>query len=29
LGQHNDDVWGGLVGLPPDELAGFRNRGII
>jgi crotonobetainyl-CoA:carnitine CoA-transferase CaiB-like acyl-CoA transferase len=29
LGQHNDDVWGDLVGLSPDELAGYRNRGII
>lgn len=29
LGQHNDDVWSGLVGLSPDELAGYRRRGVI
>ncbi len=29
LGEHNDEIWGGLVGLTTDELAGARERGII
>jgi crotonobetainyl-CoA:carnitine CoA-transferase CaiB-like acyl-CoA transferase len=29
LGQHNEDVWCGLVGLTADELAGYRAEGII
>jgi crotonobetainyl-CoA:carnitine CoA-transferase CaiB-like acyl-CoA transferase len=29
LGQHNEEVWQGLVGLSPDELAGYRARGVI
>ncbi len=29
LGEHNDEVWGGLVGVPPEELATLRERGII
>lgn len=29
LGQHNDEVWCDLVGLTPDELAGYRDRGVI
>jgi crotonobetainyl-CoA:carnitine CoA-transferase CaiB-like acyl-CoA transferase len=29
LGQHNDDVWCGLVGLTAEELAGYRAEGII
>jgi len=29
LGQHNDDIWCGLVGLTTDELAGCRERGVI
>ena len=29
LGEHNDEVWGGLVGLSDDELAGYRSDGVI
>ncbi len=29
LGQHNDYVFGGLLGLGADELAGLHERGII
>jgi crotonobetainyl-CoA:carnitine CoA-transferase CaiB-like acyl-CoA transferase len=29
LGQHNDEVWCGLVGLTDDELAGYRSAGVI
>ena len=29
LGQHNEEVWCGLVGLSPDELAGYQERGVI
>jgi crotonobetainyl-CoA:carnitine CoA-transferase CaiB-like acyl-CoA transferase len=29
LGEHNDEVWCGLVGLSADELAGYRDRGVI
>lgn len=29
LGEHNDEVWGGLVGLGVDELARYRADGII
>ncbi|MCU1463179.1 MAG: Formyl-CoA transferase [Acidimicrobiales bacterium] len=29
LGQHNDEVWCGLVGLSPDELAGHRARRVV
>jgi formyl-CoA transferase len=29
LGQHSDQVWGGLVGLGPDELARLRAAGVI
>ena len=29
LGQHNDEVWCGLVGLTPDELDGYRAEGVI
>jgi crotonobetainyl-CoA:carnitine CoA-transferase CaiB-like acyl-CoA transferase len=29
LGEHNDEVWGGLVGLSPTELADLRSRGVI
>ena len=28
-GEHNDEVWCGLVGLSAEELAGYRDRGII
>ena len=27
--QHNDEVWGDLVGVSPDELADLRDRGVI
>ncbi|MBV9284552.1 MAG: CoA transferase [Acidimicrobiia bacterium] len=29
LGEHNEDVWCGLVGLSDDELAGHRAGGVI
>ena len=29
LGEHNDDVLGGLLGLPADELATLRDRDVI
>lgn len=29
LGQHNEDVWCGIVGLRPDELAAYREKGVI
>ncbi len=29
LGQHNDEVWGDLVGVAPDELAQLRADGVI
>jgi crotonobetainyl-CoA:carnitine CoA-transferase CaiB-like acyl-CoA transferase len=29
LGQHNDEVWLGLVGLTADELAEHRTNGVI
>jgi succinyl-CoA---D-citramalate CoA-transferase len=29
LGEHNDDVWGDLVGLSPGELARHRAEGVI
>lgn len=29
LGQHNDDVLGGLLGLGPDELAALRAAAVI
>lgn len=29
LGEHNEDVWCGLVGLSPDELAGLRADGVV
>ena len=29
LGEHNDEVWCGVVGLSPDELAAFRRDGVI
>ncbi len=29
LGQHNDEVWGGLVGLSADEMAALRESNVI
>jgi crotonobetainyl-CoA:carnitine CoA-transferase CaiB-like acyl-CoA transferase len=29
LGQHNEEVWCGQVGLSADELAGHRETGVI
>ena len=29
LGQHNDEVYGGLLKLDEDERAGLRKRGIV
>ncbi|HJQ83603.1 MAG TPA: CoA transferase [Candidatus Binatia bacterium] len=29
LGEHNDDVWGGLLGLPATELDALRRDGVI
>ena len=29
LGAHNDEVFGGLLGLPPEETARLRQAGII
>jgi len=29
LGQHNDEVWGGLVGLTQDEIDTHRSNGVI
>lgn len=28
-GEHDDAVWGGLVGLSPDELSACRKQGVI
>ncbi|TMK60758.1 MAG: CoA transferase [Actinobacteria bacterium] len=29
LGEHNEDVWCGLVGLSTDELADYQSSGVI
>ena len=29
LGEHNDKVFGALLGVPPDELAALRRDGVI
>jgi hypothetical protein len=29
LGEHNDEVWAGLVGLSAGELARHRAEGVI
>ena len=29
LGQHNDEVFGEILGLPDAEIAGLREAGVI
>jgi formyl-CoA transferase len=29
LGEHNDEVWGGMVGLRAEELQRYRADGVI
>lgn len=29
LGEHNDEVWGGLLDLSGEELEGYRSAGVI
>jgi crotonobetainyl-CoA:carnitine CoA-transferase CaiB-like acyl-CoA transferase len=29
LGQHNEEIWCGVVGLTPGELEGLRSRGVV
>ncbi len=29
LGQHNEEVWCGLVGLTSDEFEAYRERGVV
>jgi CoA:oxalate CoA-transferase len=29
LGEHNDEVFSGLLGLPAEQVAGLRERGVI
>lgn len=29
LGEHNEAVWGGLLGLGPDDLRDLHDRGVI
>jgi crotonobetainyl-CoA:carnitine CoA-transferase CaiB-like acyl-CoA transferase len=29
LGQHNDEVFKGLLGMSEEDVAGLRERGIV
>ena len=29
LGEHNDDVYRGLLGMSDDELEGLRSDGVV
>jgi formyl-CoA transferase len=29
LGQHNEEVWCGIVGLSVAELAAYRDAGVV
>ena len=29
IGEHNDEVYGGTLGIPPDELANLHTAGVI
>ena len=29
LGQHNDEVYGGLLGLPPERIAALAEAGVL
>ena len=29
LGEHNEDVYGGLLGLPPEEIERLSGEGVI
>ena len=29
LGEHNEQIFGGLLGLTPEELADLAERGVL
>ena len=29
LGEHNEQIWGSVLGLTPAEIADLRTRGVI